>query len=123
MARNYEGEHKQIAYIREFLTESMNNSDYPEMIKESFQNNPLKYFAYRFKSEYGLYPNQNLQVIIADYLSKLAFPEIAFENFRMLELRDKWGYETNDDKWCENFFSCIASKIIIMCNRENINLR
>lgn len=132
MARNYEGEKKQMQYTEDFIIADMENCfseqgcTYTKDEQIEMRHNPALYFESRYLREYDCdfvrQSNRTLQQRIADFLSKIGFTTIDIYSDDQLELRDKWGYKTDDDKWLEGFFPRIANNIIRWCSKKGVDL-
>ena len=120
MKVNYEGVRLQKEWLKNALTQNMNRrkDEYDKEFVASWDNNPFKYAYLRFRSEKlksGSIPIKYIE----DWLYGVAVAEIPVEAHLQLELRDKWGYTTKDEKWCNNFMTWVASRLASQWQKEN----
>lgn len=90
----------------------------------------LQYFAYSFNSEFNNQYNRRrfpiLQERIAEYLKGLpSCCSLAFADYAIIQIGKSWGFcktEREENQFCKNWWNTVASRIIQLSNKYNIEL-
>ena len=110
-------------YVLDVLQNSMKNwnSEAPVFGNPVFDN-VFEYVKYRFFREKSDWERKTsgLAGCLENWLQGLALP-FEFMNYKILELKKEWGYETPDSKWLNGWWSGLANTILKLGRRSGVN--
>lgn len=123
--RDYKVNGNQFSYV----LDSINVTDFEgNEIENVSDKDRVKYFFECFENEYNspyfkrIYPN--MQQRISQYIQGLpSCINIAFENYKIVEIGKNWGYcktERKENEFIENWFKIIAFRLIQLKDYFNL---